>query len=120
MTRCLNLGCTEHPKRIQRLGTRTLRELQVEAHSCARAKGWWDTDFLKRPLESIALMHSELSEAAEAWRKGDAENFQEELADVVIRILDFCGYEHIDLQAAIEKKIKANWLRSIRHGGKRA
>lgn len=36
----------------------------------------------------VALIQSELSEALEAARKGDRENFVEELADAKIRILD--------------------------------
>ena len=116
--KCLDPTCTEHPKRFQRLVTRSLRELQAEAYQCAVAKGWWEE--ARRPLELIALMHSELSEAVEAWRNGDEDNLAEELADTVIRVLDFCGHEHIDLQAAIEKKISINWSRPIRHGGKRA
>jgi NTP pyrophosphatase (non-canonical NTP hydrolase) len=43
-----------------------------------------------------------------------------ELADVVIRILDFCGAYGIDLQGMILEKMAFNDTREYRHGGKAA
>lgn len=62
----------------------------------------------------LALIHSEVSEALEALRKGDQENFAEELADTVIRILDL----PVDLEQAIVAKLAVNERRGFRHGGK--
>lgn len=42
-----------------------------------------------------------------------------ELADAIIRILDFCGYAGIDIDAAIREKHEHNKTRPHRHGGKR-
>ena len=41
-----------------------------------------------------------------------------ELADTIIRILDFCGEEGIDIEKAIDIKHKYNETRPYRHGGK--
>ena len=41
-----------------------------------------------------------------------------ELADVVIRIGDICGYYGIDLEVAIQEKLEYNKSRSYRHGNK--
>ncbi len=64
----------------------------------------------------IALVHSELSEALEADRNGDAAMVAEELADTVIRILDMCGGLEIDLEHEIVRKMKTNEGRPKKHG----
>ena len=46
------------------------------------------------------------------------EGVPSELADVVIRIGDICGYFGIDLEAAILEKLEYNKSRSYRHGNK--
>lgn len=41
-----------------------------------------------------------------------------ELADTMIRILDYCGFKGWDIEKAIEIKVAFNLTRSERHGGK--
>jgi NTP pyrophosphatase (non-canonical NTP hydrolase) len=65
-----------------------------------------------------ALIHSEVSEALEAFRKDDMENFAEEMADVAIRVLDCTAGLGIDLADEILKKLEKNKSRGYRHGGK--
>lgn len=86
------------------------------AFETAKSKGWHDEE--RETGTMLALIHSEVSEALEADRKGDAENFVEELADVCIRVFDLCGSRGIDLGAAIEAKMEKNLGRSHMHGGK--
>jgi len=106
----------------------SLRELQRIAHENAVAKGWHETR--RSDGEMICLMHSELSEALEELRNGKTpaeiyfkdqkpEGVPIELADVVIRVFDFCGLHNIDLQAAIVTKMVYNQTRPHRHGGKK-
>lgn len=42
-----------------------------------------------------------------------------ELADVLIRIFDFCGRYSVDISTAVRLKLEYNKHRSYRHGGKR-
>ena len=42
-----------------------------------------------------------------------------EMADTIIRILDWCGKENIDIEAVLERKHSYNKTRSYRHGGKK-
>jgi len=107
----------------------SINELCARSHSLAVEKGWYDQT---RTLpELIALMHSELSEALEEYRKGydpsevrivdgKPEGVPIELADACIRIFDACAAMGIDLEAAIETKHAYNRSRPYRHGGKRA
>lgn len=87
-----------------------------EAYEIAKSKGWHDEE--RETGTMLALIHSEVSEALEADRKGDAENFAEELADICIRVFDLCGLKEIDLDNEIQKKMEKNKARTYKHGGK--
>jgi NTP pyrophosphatase (non-canonical NTP hydrolase) len=93
-----------------------INNLFKEAFMIAKSKGWHD----KEPETGtiLALIHSELSEALEADRVGDVENFAEELADVCIRVFDLCGSRGIDLEKSISEKMEYNKIRAYKHGGK--
>jgi len=72
------------------------------------------------------LMVTELGEAMEALRDGDPPSeairgfsaVEEELADTIIRILDFAGGHDLDLEGAVAAKMGYNESRPYRHGGK--
>lgn len=102
-----------------------LNELGVEIVGINRANGWnvtkpddWDTTEYKIPAV-LGLIHSEVSEALEAFRKNDKENFAEELADVLIRVLDCASGLGLDMDKAVRDKLEKNKGRGYRHGGKR-
>jgi len=47
------------------------------------------------------------------------EGIPSELADIVIRVCDMCGWYGIDLEAAIKEKMEYNKNRPYKHGGKK-
>lgn len=94
-----------------------------DIHKCAIEHGWYEGITREnvvphQVLAWLAMMHSELSEAVEAYRKGDMENFAEELADTIIRIFDTAEFFGINIAEAVECKHIANMERPYRHGGK--
>lgn len=104
-----------------------LNDLSAECSRNAYEHGWHDKD--RSFGDVISLIHSELSEALEDYRDGKSINevywegekpcgIPVELADVLIRIFDFCGQNGINIQSALEKKMKYNKTRPYRHGGK--
>ena len=66
----------------------------------------------------LALIGSEVSEALEGFRNRDRANFEEELADVVIRVLDLAAGLGVDMDEQVKRKLAANRLRGFRHGNK--
>lgn len=93
-----------------------------EIHETAKSKGWWEKD--RNDAEIICLMHSELSEALEALRTGNNPSehipafsgLEEELADIIIRIMDYSEYKKLKLANAIEAKNQFNKSREYKHG----
>jgi len=75
-------------------------------------------DRLKKMIlaEKIALIHSEASEALEALRKSDNDNFTEELSDVLIRTLELSGFVGEDIGKSTLDKHTKNKLRPRKHG----
>ena len=74
--------------------------------------------------ERMALIHAEISEALEALRDGNPSSskiiefssLEEELADAVIRIMDYSFGKDLDVAGAIIAKIEYNQSREYMHG----
>jgi NTP pyrophosphatase (non-canonical NTP hydrolase) len=100
----------------------TLNDLADRCHSAAL--DWWRDPATGEPrdrpfTEIVALMHSELSEALEADRKHLADahlphrsGVEVELADLLIRVFDYAGAAHLDLDGAVREKLAYNARRA--------
>lgn len=118
-----------------------INNLAKEVHQNAQNKGFFDSE--KNIGEMLCLIHSEVSEALEADRKGKfakldnykhritvgadfqivfreemKDTFEDELADVMIRVMDLAAFKGIDLEEHIKAKMKYNSLREHKHGKK--
>lgn len=90
------------------------------AHDTAKNAGWYADPATGEPItrnfgEVVALMHSELSEALEADRKGlwddklpHRDGREVEFADCIIRILDTAAALGLDVAGAIIEKNRYN------------
>ena len=113
-----------------------LEALMLDCRNIARDHGW-EADCRSRPelfSEKMLLIISEIIEALEEYRNNHIiseiykhlynpdkpEGVPIELADAIIRILDFCAANEIDIVRALELKMEYNKTRPYRHGNKRA
>jgi NTP pyrophosphatase (non-canonical NTP hydrolase) len=99
-----------------------LNDLAREIHLLCIEKGFYEHEFLgfhrnpSLPSEKIALIQSEASEMLDALRDGDTDAEALEAADVLIRLLDYCDWRDIDIEAAAAKKMAKNRDRPYLHG----
>jgi NTP pyrophosphatase (non-canonical NTP hydrolase) len=104
-----------------------LKAFQKEVYKCAEDHGFWEVKNEHTPGNQICMMHAELSEAHEAIRGKDPQDehipefkaVEAELADVILRVLQFSeayGYRTIDAMVA---KHAYNLKRPFKHGGKK-
>lgn len=100
----------------------TLNDYAQMVH--AANQKWWHDLATGEPLrrnkgEMIALIHSELSEALEGVRKNLPDTHlphrpmeEVEMADALIRILDYCAGHGLDIHGAFTEKMHYNSIRA--------
>jgi len=100
----------------------TITEMQAMCYEQAVKSGWAGPGAREVPfLEAMALVHSEVSEAVEAWRDGQAMSWTDEqgkpqgvgseFADILIRLGHYATIFGINLQAEVERKLEYNATR---------
>ena len=103
-------------QRLDHLGQEIVEINRANGWDVFRPEDWLNT---LKVATAIALIHSEASEAMEALRTNDLGNFAEELADVLIRVLDLSSGLGINIDQAVYDKLEQNKVRGYRHGEKR-
>jgi len=110
---------TDTPKSV------TMQKLKDLCYTIAYQHGWHEERISVE--RALVLLHSEVSEACEAARRGNMHNVKEELADVLIRLLDSVTAMEIEctipanptFEEVVLAKCEKNKNREHRHGGKR-
>ena len=92
---------------------REIRKLVELCHGSAKAAHWWDKE--RNVPEMLCLIHSEISEAMEGYRKDrwdehlpKRKSIEVELADALVRIFDLAGGLNLSLGEAFAEKICYN------------
>lgn len=89
-----------------------------EVRALADEKGFGSSE--ARIWEMLALIHSEVSEATDAYKKGESlEKVGEELIDGVIRILHLLSALDLDADALFRRVMDRNWQRPVRYNTSR-
>jgi NTP pyrophosphatase (non-canonical NTP hydrolase) len=98
--------------------TDALDTLSADIHRANVEAGWYKASNQEHPAVKLCLIHSEVSETLEGVRKGlPAEHIEgfsaeeEEMADVFIRALDYCGWRDLRIGAAVRAKLAYNRVR---------
>ena len=89
----------------------TLEQLSILVMEQAKAKGFGTTPEEINVGEKLALIHSEVSEALQAYRHKKIRGpggFEDEMGDAIQRILHLCGVLGVDVEGAILDKLAYN------------
>lgn len=111
---------TDYENTVLEKQANNINEIMHECHGRNLQAGWYtnlDTGekLIRNVPEMLCLIHSEISEAMEGYRKNlndthltNRKMIEVELADAIIRIADLAGYLELDLGGAYKEKVLYN------------
>jgi len=86
-----------------------LNDLMEKQKAFIKRMGWWKN---KTALESLMLVVSECGEAANEVRgEKPTANFENELADIILRVLGIASENDINIRQAVSNKMTDNLKR---------
>jgi len=89
----------------------SINELAKRNYQWVEEMGWHN----KTTLEALALVASEVGEAINECRNEEpSEAFGEELADIILRVLDIAHWQGIDIEKELLAKMEKNERRGNR------
>lgn len=139
----------EHDAEVQQVRAEVLGAMESEVYDCNVANGWFEADrtfgddiallhsevsemleeFRDHGMEDVTKPHAHIRNCEPSpHAAGDdrclfgppkPEGVGSEAADILVRLLDTCKRRGIDLAFEFDRKLKYNWTRGHRHGGKR-
>lgn len=102
---------------------RDLNELARECHEDSISKGFWEG---LKPIDvniglmKLMLVTTEVAEAAEVLRDDNdhawEQHLEEELADIIIRVLDLAEAYQLNIYNGVRQKMAKNLERPMMHG----
>ncbi len=114
-------GFWENERNLSELLMLIVSEL-AEAQEALRKNHYADKTIATHLQQDLALLQhdEEFKFDAEDWKtvfeKNIKSSFEDEIADVAIRLFDLCGGLNINLEQHIELKMKYNSMRGYKHG----
>ena len=101
---------------------RDLTTLRNSCHNAARNKGFYDGVYTTQDEghhinQQLVHLMIEVGELADTFRKTGSLDAPE-AADIIIVLLDLCGFMDIDIEGAVDAKMARNATRPARYGVK--
>lgn len=89
-----------------------------EALECDRNSRFAKREYLKQVLDIPIDNNVQLINFKNKFEGAIKDTFEDELADIIIRVLDLAAFRRIDIESHIRAKIKYNSTRPYKHGKK--
>ena len=96
----------------------------IAHHEKMAGKGFWEAKCKDNNImfitQQLMLIVTEVAEATEALREGNhgehKDSFEDEITDVMLRLMDLIGGLDIDIEAHLIRKSALNEMRPYLHG----